>query len=396
MFFKTLRDLARPQIVAIFDVLKRSDGLAVGDLADALKMSYMGVKQYCIELEKRGYLDTWRRAKETGRPELTYRLTPKAQCLFPQHSNELSLEILDAVRQLHGPTAAEKILYQYFLKKADAYAKKIKGKSLIERATSLARLRDAEGHCAQVDYDPRHGLRLTEYHSPLAELIKLYPSVAKMEEAMLSRLLLAPVQRDMSTVSGLMRITFLVAGATLPPPAPPKPAVRARSTTKTKEIPNSPTVGSEPGPDELSVLADTPLADTPLADTPLADTPTASEDPALASGPDEAAATAESHDLSPAADVVSSSDECAAPVETPLVPPVLADAPEALDDQVTTQVEAAPTETTEPATAGEGRELLLFAPPVAAPPRLPARANIPARPSAKSTEPVAEELFLSL
>ena len=67
MFFRTLRDLAKPQIVAIFDALKRSDGLAVGDLAAALDMSYMGVKQYCVELEKRGYLDTWRRAKETGR-----------------------------------------------------------------------------------------------------------------------------------------------------------------------------------------------------------------------------------------------------------------------------------------------------------------------------------------
>jgi predicted ArsR family transcriptional regulator len=379
MFFKTLRDLARPQIVAIFDVLKRSDGLAVGDLADALKMSYMGVKQYCIELEKRGYLDTWRRAKETGRPELTYRLTPKAQCLFPQHSNELSLEILDAVRQLHGPTAAEKILYQYFLKKADAYTKKIKGKSLIERATSLARLRDAEGHCAQVDYDPRHGLRLTEYHSPLAELIKLYPSVAKMEEAMLSRLLLAPVQRDMSTVSGLMRITFLVAGATLPPPAPPKPAVRARPAPKTKDQPATASAGSDPSPDELPERVEATHADTSAAE--------------------ESAATTENHELSPASElsavaaIGSSSDRFAVPEESP---PVSADAPEAPDDQVTAQVESAPTETTTPATAEDGRELLLFAPPVAAPPRLPARATTPARPNPKSAEPVAEELFLSL
>jgi predicted ArsR family transcriptional regulator len=188
MFLKTLRDLARPQIVAIIDILKRSEGLAVGEIAEKLKMSYMGVKQYCIELEKRGYLDTWRRAKETGRPELTYRLTAKAQMLFPQHSNELSLELVEAVRQLHGPTAVEKILYQYFVKKADAYAKRLKGQSLAERASSLAKLRDAEGHCAQVEFDPDHGLRLTEYHSPLAELARLYPSVGRMEESMISRL----------------------------------------------------------------------------------------------------------------------------------------------------------------------------------------------------------------
>lgn len=218
MFFKTLRDLAKPQIVAIFDLLKRSDGLSVGELSSALDMSYMGVKQYCIDLEKRGYLTTWRRAKETGRPELTYRLSAKGQLLFPQHSNELSMEILDAVRQLHGPTAAEKVLYQYFLKKSEGYVKRIKGKSLTERAASFAKLREAEGHCAQLDYDPRHGLRLTEYHSPLSELAKAYPSMAKMEEAMISRILQTPVHRSAESAASMTRLIFHIQGATVAAP----------------------------------------------------------------------------------------------------------------------------------------------------------------------------------
>lgn len=212
MFFKTLRDLAKPQIVAIFDCIKRSDGLPVGDIAAALNMSYMGVKQYCVDLEKRGYLDTWRRAKETGRPELTYRLTPKAQLLFPLQSTELTMEILQAISQLHGAAACEKILFQYFLKRTEAYAKKIKGKSLVERATSLARVRDAEGHCAQLEYDTRNGLRITEYHSPLSDLARQFPTVSRMEEAMFARLLQTPVQRELETTSGLSRITFRIHG----------------------------------------------------------------------------------------------------------------------------------------------------------------------------------------
>ena len=63
MFLKTLRDIARPQVVAIFDAIKRSDGLSVTEIARELKMSYMGIKQHCLDLEKKGYLDTWRRAK---------------------------------------------------------------------------------------------------------------------------------------------------------------------------------------------------------------------------------------------------------------------------------------------------------------------------------------------
>ena len=59
-FFKFLRDIARPQWLDIMKHLKQSSGLSVNELASKLEMSYMGVKQHCVELEKRGYLDTWR------------------------------------------------------------------------------------------------------------------------------------------------------------------------------------------------------------------------------------------------------------------------------------------------------------------------------------------------
>ena len=81
-FFKLLRDIARPQWLDIMRHLKRSSGLSVNELAGKLGMSYMGVKQHCVELEKRGYLDTWRRPKAIGRPEKVYRLTEKADPLF--------------------------------------------------------------------------------------------------------------------------------------------------------------------------------------------------------------------------------------------------------------------------------------------------------------------------
>jgi len=45
-------------------------------------MSYMGVKQHCVELEEEGYLDTWRRSKGIGRPEMIYRLTARSHELF--------------------------------------------------------------------------------------------------------------------------------------------------------------------------------------------------------------------------------------------------------------------------------------------------------------------------
>ena len=70
MSLALLRDLSRPKLLDIVMLLKRSPGLSVNEMSGALCMSYMGVKQNCVQLEKLGYLDTWLRPKKAGgRPE---------------------------------------------------------------------------------------------------------------------------------------------------------------------------------------------------------------------------------------------------------------------------------------------------------------------------------------
>ena len=66
--------------------LKRTQGLCVADLAVRLGMSYMGIKGVCLDLEKRGLLDTWRSPQPLGRPLMLYRLTERAHDLFPTTS----------------------------------------------------------------------------------------------------------------------------------------------------------------------------------------------------------------------------------------------------------------------------------------------------------------------
>lgn len=218
MLLKTFRDIARPQVVAILDLIKRSTGLSVTEISRALDMSYMGVKQYCLELEEKGYLDTWRRSKAVGRPEITYRLTAKAQALFPQMSNELTSEILECIQQIYGATAVDKLLFNYFARKAEYYNRKIRGTSTAERAAALVRLRDQEGYCSQVEYDPRQGFRITEYHSPFREIAEQFPSVWKMEEAMFGKILQSQVIRREEKASGLTRFTFTVSTVSVKSP----------------------------------------------------------------------------------------------------------------------------------------------------------------------------------
>ena len=89
-----LREMLHSPVLDIVQRLKHSTGMTVTELCTAMKMSYMGVKQHCVELEKAGFLDTWRRPKAAGRPEKLYRLTAKADALFLNCGPPLTLDLL--------------------------------------------------------------------------------------------------------------------------------------------------------------------------------------------------------------------------------------------------------------------------------------------------------------
>ncbi len=205
---RLLQQVGRSARLRVLNELKRTQGLCVADLADRIGMSYMGVKGICLDLEKRGLVDTWRQPQKIGRPHLLYRLTQRAQDLFPTESNTLTLDMLEAARKLYGPTAPDKLLLLVFQKKAEQYLAKLKGDKPAERAKWLARLRDHDGYMSECESPENGGLRIVEHHSPILDILREYTLVAKLEADMFQRLIGAPVQREETSVSGLYCATF--------------------------------------------------------------------------------------------------------------------------------------------------------------------------------------------
>jgi predicted ArsR family transcriptional regulator len=205
---RLLQQVGRSARLRVLNELKRTQGLCVADLAERVGMSYMGAKGVCLDLEKRGLLDTWRQPQKVGRPHLLYRLTQRAQDLFPTESNTLTLDTLEAARKLFGPAAPEKLLLVVFQKKTEQYAAKLKGDSPAERAKWLARLRDFDGYMAECETDPAGVVQIVEHHSPLLDVIRGYPLVAKLETEMFQRLLGTRVERQETSAAGLFQAIF--------------------------------------------------------------------------------------------------------------------------------------------------------------------------------------------
>lgn len=214
------REIAPSVSWEILSLVKRNGGMCVKELSAKLKMSYMGVKQHCDDLKRRGYLDTWRRPKRTGRPEKIYRPAEKLDLVLPNWSSELCLGLLGLVAQAYGDTVPDRLLYSFLQQKVERWNGKLKSKKPAERAQELAKLRNADGWMCEV-IDDAEGLRLVDHHSPLAEVARLYPSLADMEVRVLSRIFGHTLLRRTNE----HRVEFIISQPDQPPvPAPEPPA----------------------------------------------------------------------------------------------------------------------------------------------------------------------------
>jgi predicted ArsR family transcriptional regulator len=209
MALTILRTLFHSPVVDIIHHLKHSHGLTAGELAERLKMSYIGVRQHCAEMQKKGYLDSFRRAVPHGRPEKVYRLTTKMDPLFPSVSCEMMLQLLEQAERNFGPTAPEKLLHSWFQSKAEVWAMKLEKETVLEnKAIVLARLRTADGNMCMVESSSAGALRLVDYHVPLGALLEKHPGIAEIECDVLERLLGCPIEREVQEFSGLKQVIF--------------------------------------------------------------------------------------------------------------------------------------------------------------------------------------------
>ncbi len=180
--------------LAVLELIKRTGGMGVRQLADELGMSYMGVKAHCVALTSAGYLMTWRQPSHKGRPVLLHKLTSAGEELFAASALDPVLGILKEAAGLFGATAPQKLLMMYFRSTGERYRSALEGEAPAERLHALAKLRDREGRMVSLEGDAT-GWILRECHNPLLPLMREYPGAAAMEEHMIGEVIGSPVLR---------------------------------------------------------------------------------------------------------------------------------------------------------------------------------------------------------
>src|SRR5829696_9917267 len=153
---------------AITKLLKTEGPIDSAQLAERLGLTAMAVRQHLYALQREGLVTAEQRPVPIGRPAKFWRLTRDADRLFPEAYAELSVALIDSVKDAFGEEGLERVLTSRCARQRTDYAGRIKpGYSLERKLQELAKVRTEEGYMAEIRRNNDGGFLLVENHCPI-------------------------------------------------------------------------------------------------------------------------------------------------------------------------------------------------------------------------------------
>jgi predicted ArsR family transcriptional regulator len=192
--------------------LKTRGETTTAALAAQLGVSRQAARQQMEKLAAAGLVEGEAERGGVGRPRQTWALTAAGHARFPDAHAQVSIELLDAVREEFGAAGLERLIARREAASGQAYAAALDGAPDLEsRLTRLARLRAAEGYMAQWSPAGDGTYVLIENHCPICAAAQACQGFCRSELS-LFRTLLAParVERIDHILQGARRCAYLV------------------------------------------------------------------------------------------------------------------------------------------------------------------------------------------
>jgi len=204
-----------PTREGIILLLKKNGPLSIDDMSTQLGITPMGIRQHLLTLERRGLVDYFAKRHGVGRPAFLYRLTDKADELFPKTYHEF---VVDSFREMEKSEGRNKIddIFRWrkervLREKKEALSDK---KSLHDRVYALKDVLETDGYLIDVAEDENNYI-LKNFNCPIWRVASEFREVCKYELQMFRDLLRKDVMRPECLSEGNLTCTYLIPKAPL-------------------------------------------------------------------------------------------------------------------------------------------------------------------------------------
>jgi len=151
----------------ILYLLKTRGPQSAAELGDQLQMTSMGARQHLMALESEGWVGFSDEARGRGRPVRLWHLTDQAWQRFPDTHGDLTLQLIDDIRQVFGDAGMEQLITRREQQMQARYESRLTQPALADRLMTLKALRTQEGYMADMSQEEDGSWLWWESHCPI-------------------------------------------------------------------------------------------------------------------------------------------------------------------------------------------------------------------------------------
>ena len=210
---------------AIVQLLKQEGCLDAETLASRLEITAMAVRQHLYALQDEQLVTYQEEPRPMGRPAKLWQLTPAADRFFPDGYAELTLSLLNSIKEAFGDAGLDRLLEVRTRQQLDGYTEQMKSKRLAQGVTAkqtlkqrlnkLVEIRTNEGYMAEVQTQADGSFLLIQNHCPICAAATVCTGLCAKELEIFQSLLgdETNIQRIEHIVAGERRCAYQISQA---------------------------------------------------------------------------------------------------------------------------------------------------------------------------------------
>jgi predicted ArsR family transcriptional regulator len=201
----------------LLERLKRVDAATAAELAADFGLTATAIRQHLEDLARTGLVEAVSAPPSgRGRPAQLWKLTPLAASLFPDRHADLTVSLLESIRETLGEPGIDAVVAARTKAQLAAYRTVLPDPSdsaIADRVEALARVRSVEGYMAEAVADEEDGsFVLIEHHCPICEAADSCQSLCRGELELFRTVLGSDVsvERTQHQLSGDLRCSYRI------------------------------------------------------------------------------------------------------------------------------------------------------------------------------------------
>ena len=180
------------------------------DLADALGVTKQCVRKHLEVLEREGYVEHAAARGDRGRPAHVFRLTPKAEELFPKRYDLFAKSVLRQIGEVWGERGLNTVFCGCASETVAQLRPRLEGLGFDARVRRLTESLREMGYEAEAERLSDGSYMLTEWNCPQPELAREYRQLCDQELIVYRELLDTEVFRESRIAGGSSRCVYRV------------------------------------------------------------------------------------------------------------------------------------------------------------------------------------------